>query len=115
MTPVWSVDVSLVIPHPTEPRVLLMPVENGWELPRITIYNSYSNLHLLQRAIRERFGAEMTVLRWLSQRADDSIHVVYRVWLMENQTPDWTLPAAAQWFDHSALQTLPLADETVRQ
>jgi hypothetical protein len=111
----WSVDISLLIPHPSEPRVLLVPVDNAWELPRVTIYSSYSNLHLLQRAIRERFSAEMTVLRWLSQRVDESMKVVYRVWLMENHTLDWTPPPSAKWFDHSALQNLPLADETVRQ
>jgi aminoglycoside phosphotransferase (APT) family kinase protein len=111
----WSVDISLLIPHPTEARVLLVPTENVWELPRVTIYSSYSNLHLLQRAIREQLNAEMTVLRWLSQRIDEEAKVVYRVWLMENHTPDWTPPANAQWFDHAALQTLVLVDETARQ
>src|SRR5689334_3484436 len=109
MTPTWSCDISLVIP--SNQRVLFLPTEKGWELPRFIIYSISSKLHLLQRAIRERFGVEMTVLMWRESRYDEEKYIASLVWLMENHTPDWTPPADSRWIDADELQTLPLANE----
>lgn len=110
----WTIYGSLIIPQGDDARVLLLPSPQGWALPQFTLTRMYIDLHLLQRAIRARYGAEMTVLRWIENREDEAQKTVHGLWLMENHTPDWTPPEGARWIDGAELAALPLADEAQR-
>jgi hypothetical protein len=104
----WEFHIFAVIPHADQPQILLLA---DGTLPHFQIDSMYSSLHLLQRAIRDRYQAEMTVLRWLSQARDYTDNIIRGVWLLENHTPDWVIPDGAQWVDQAELARLELADE----
>src|SRR5215203_5489505 len=110
----WSIYISLLIPHPAEAKILLVADGSDWTLPRFQLTATYSKLHLLQRAVRDRFGADMTVLRWLNNHEDDAQQTVTGLWLMENHTTNWTPPPDAKWVDNHTLANIPIRDEILR-
>ena len=110
----WSIYVSLLIPHDTAAKILLVADGDNWTLPRFKLNATYSKLHLLQRAVHERYGAKMTVLRWIYSHEDEAQQTVTGLWLMEQHTPDWIPPQDAKWADVNSLENIPLQDEILR-
>jgi hypothetical protein len=40
---------------------------------------------------------------------------MFRRWMMDNRTVDWTLPEGARWIDRAGLGAVTLADEWMRR
>jgi hypothetical protein len=110
----WSNYISLLIPHSDGKKILLVADGDEWTLPHFQLTAMYSNLHLLQRMVRERLGAEVTVLRWIHNHEDEAQQTVAGLWLMELHTPDWTPPEDAKWVEIDTLANIPLSDEILR-
>jgi hypothetical protein len=111
----WSIYISLLIPHPSEAKFLLVIDGNDWTLPRFQLDSTLSNLHLLQRALRERLDAEFTALYAAHRHEDRTEQIVIGLWMMENHSPDWIPPQDAKWADLNALTAIPLIDEILRE
>lgn len=90
----WKFDVSLAIPCGSQ--IMLLP---DGSLPTFRLKSVYSHLHLLQRELRATFNAEMTLRRWITERADKETRTVDSIWLVENHTPNWTPPPGAIWIE----------------
>lgn len=99
-----------IIPHATEPQVLLLSDENGWSLPHWAPGEQhFSAANHINRAIRDRFGLDATVLRYVHYDSNPDTKEVRAVYAMENHSPSWTPPAGARWIGRQALDEVKLA------
>jgi hypothetical protein len=100
----------VILPHPSEPQVLLFPSAEGWTLPHWTAESHF--WHVVQsvsEAMRARFGVETTILRWVGGGHDSVTQESHNVYIAENHTPDWTPPDGARWVGKEDLPELTLA------
>jgi hypothetical protein len=106
----WRINCYLIIPHPAEPRVLLLAGEAGWALPSLSIEVDgwHEELRLLRQAVREQFGVDATVLCSIVVRSDEAANQADTIYMLENHSPDWA-PAVGQWFDRRQLAQLTVA------
>jgi hypothetical protein len=106
-------------------RVLLLPGDGGWALPRWVHAARHGRTGrdlddpfwpaALQRALRRRLGIEATVLHAdLCDERDPATGDRYTVFVAEHHSPGWTPPEGARWVGPDELGSLPLADERHR-
>ena len=111
-SPQWHSILYAVIPHPAQPRILLLPETAGWSLPRVRLEkrvwpaNAVGELH---EALRRELGLEATVLRCAQTGEDEAAHCVDAIYTLENHSPAWTPPHDWQWLDIAVLADLTLA------
>jgi hypothetical protein len=109
-------DYAVVLPHPTEPRLLLLRAESGWALPhwQTTTFHYWQTCAHINRTVKARLGLEVTTLRCLLTEPIPHTRHTERLHELENLTPDWKLPAGAQWMGREALQWLEFASPAQR-
>lgn len=108
----WTLSASLLIPH--DDRLLLLEGEEGWYLPSVAPESFLVKLHLVQREIQKRFGADMTLLRSVQDSYNEAEKSAQAWWLMENHTLDWTPPENSRWFGADEVLSLRLANADER-
>ena len=116
-SPPWHSTLYGVLPHPTEPRILLLPGPAGWSLPQRRLDERVwapSAVQRLYEALRDDLGIAAPVLRCLLSRDDKANHEVHAVFALENDQPAWTPPAGARWIDRATLAELTLAQPEQR-
>ena len=99
-----------IIPHASEPRILAMPQDGGWSLPRFRpdgtkwLVNSYH----VNQAIQRELGVNVTVLHCAHDyRNSGSDNRMDSVYLMENHSPLWEPPAEGRWCSRDEIAGLP--------
>ena len=98
-------DNYCILPHPHEPRILLIQDANGWGLPR----HQETDALAINTAMKELFGLATTVLYCAYDRyKDDEREDQHRVYALENHSPDWTPVTPQAWVDLATLQELEL-------
>ncbi len=102
--------VYVILPHPTAPRLLLLPEGEGWSLPRLLTSSSAMYVAYVRQELQDRWGVEATVLRWALLEADptDPARQVV-VLVLENHSPAWAAPSGALWVGPEDLADLALA------
>ncbi|HJZ45591.1 MAG TPA: hypothetical protein VKE41_00425, partial [Roseiflexaceae bacterium] len=105
----WQLDCYLIIPHPAESRVLLLPDTAGWSLPQVhvNVEGAQDEMHLLRPAIRERFGADVTGLRRVYTQVDDQAQRADVIQFLENHSAVTNI-SAGKWFSREQLAELAL-------
>jgi len=98
-------DNYCIIPHPREPRVLLLASNDGWSLP----CHAEIEPTAIAVAIRQQLGLEVSVLRCAYDCARDDPEARSRVYALENHSPAWSPPPGARWVGRAALRDLPLS------
>ena len=94
-----------ILPHPHEPRILLLQEAGGWTLPR----HQETDALAINTEMKEQLGLETTVLYCAYDRyKDDEREDQHRVYALENHSPDWTLTVLQAWVDLATLQALEL-------
>ncbi|MDQ5865527.1 MAG: aminoglycoside phosphotransferase family protein [Chloroflexota bacterium] len=101
----------LIIPHPTEPRVLLRRTDGGLRLPSFEPEVKYTARVGQNNAwVREHLGLECITLymahvdnRLKEERRADATYV------LQNRQPDWTPPADFQWVGRTEIANLDLS------
>src|SRR5256885_11395730 len=95
-----------IIPHTSEPRVLLLCEDAGWTLPR----HSGTTPEEINAAMREYPGLTTTVLTCVYDRyKDEEREEQHRVYALENHSPGVSPPANGRFIDRAELANLPLA------
>lgn len=98
-------DNFTIIPHPQEARLLLLPCENDWTLPRHHVTRACD----INRAMKEQLGLDLTVLyRAYDRYKDDEREEQHQIYAMENHSPDDHAPAGGRWIDREELDQLGL-------
>lgn len=98
-------DNYCLIPHPREPRLLLIASDAGWTLPRHVETQPAG----IAAAIRASLGLDVTVLRCAYNRARYEPDAHSQVYEMENHSPTWRPPEHAAWVGSVELAGLELA------
>ncbi len=102
--------VTIILPHPTTPRLLLVPEGDGWSLPRLETGSSAMNVAYVRQELHERWGIAATVLRWALYQPDpvDAAREAV-VLVLENHSPAGAAPPGARWVGPDDLADLALA------
>src|SRR2546425_5697658 len=96
-----------IISNPAVPQILLMQGPAGWSLPHFESAEHYlGEVGYINRAIRERFGIEVTVLRCVRNEFDAETATVCRIHEAENHTLRWTIPQHGKWVQQKELDAL---------
>lgn len=106
-----AVDNYSIIPHPTapKPRVLLMPDEQGWTLPRWIWpldrrgHPFWQEVDGVNRLLRERLGLDATTLRCVHAGYNPQRGRRERVYEIAPRTPAWTAPPLGRWLDRAGV------------
>lgn len=98
-----------VIPHTTQPRVLLLKRGGQWSLPSVEYGEKWLPYAVRQIAleVERQWGLEVTFLRELEDRG-------VNVCEMENHSPQWEPPPDARWLDREELARLKIEPEAQR-
>jgi hypothetical protein len=101
----------VVVPHPREPRLLLLPAGEQWALPHFTPKERFFTMTgPLNEAAKQALGVDVTVLRCARYDADREVKKrVDAIFFMENHSPDWTPGEGMRWVGREELAGLELA------
>lgn len=101
---------SCLLPHPSEPRVLLLREEEGLGLPAVEDDDDWFARVAcsVARKLSLKLGTQVTALRHIRHAGTDFCE-------LENHSPDWTPPEGGRWVSASELADLPLASAEQRQ
>jgi hypothetical protein len=100
-----------VIPHPTRPRILLLPRENGWVLPHweISWLPNRQDISHVNQSVMDGLHLDVRVLRCLSYEANSERDRARAVYVTENRGADEAPPAGGCWVGSDRLEEIPLA------
>ena len=106
--PEYTFHYYCLIPHATDPCVLMLPDEAGWSLPHFVAREHHEAVvgHINQE-MEEQLGIHVTTLMCWSHSSDLDARTVNRVYALENHSPTWDLPANGRWIAREDLPTLP--------
>lgn len=98
-----------LLPHPSEPRVLLLQGERGWSLPAVETEGGWFAYRVghIARELSEQLGVEATGLRHLQYGETDFCE-------LENHSSGWTPPAHGRWVGCRELSELAFVDRGQR-
>jgi hypothetical protein len=111
VTPARPTLYHTLVPHPREPKLLLLSGPDGWSLPHWTTAEPHlrHSVRHINEAMQRRFGLETTVLRRIHERRDPTTGQTERVYALENHARDGKPPAGAHWVDADGSEGLRLA------
>lgn len=110
----WQTHVCGILPHATEPLILMLPSEKGFCLPgfRIEGQGLWLQAGLLKQELQKTLGLEVNVLRRASYRADSDTHQAVSIYVLEGHPP--LAVTEGQWIGRETLTDLPLASPAHR-
>ncbi|HEX6292125.1 MAG TPA: phosphotransferase [Herpetosiphonaceae bacterium] len=111
-TPTWRTNLYAIVPHRSEPRILLLPGDGGWSLPCAHIDQRIwaPQVDRVSRALRDTLGIDYVVLRSVYVTVDHEMkQQMDAVYALEQRFSAWTPPAGARWVGLETLSDLPLA------
>ncbi len=107
----WHFRFYALVPHPSEPRVLVVDGSDGWSLPytEITRGTAEAAFGEIRGAFERELGLDLTALRRAFAQFDEATRRAEQVLVMEHQRPEAGPPSGSRWIDLAALAQLPLA------
>lgn len=108
---------SVLLPHPLEPRLLMLGAHGAWRLPAWDdpAEHGWQETDHVNRAIAARFGMETTVLRCVRSRTDPATGATRRVYELENHSAPHDIIPAATWIGAAELDTQHITDRETRE
>ena len=106
----WRSDLYGILPHPSEPWLLMLPTAAGWSLPHIALDKKVrvANVGEVNEAMRRTLGVDLTTLRSISYTMQEEEQHIDAVYVLESQSPAWEPPDGAAWVGRAVLSDLPL-------
>jgi hypothetical protein len=99
-------DNYALIPPSKEPAVLLLKSTAGWTLPQ----HDAEDAAEINASIKAQLGCDTTVLYCVYDRYKDAEREEqHRIYVLENHSPDFSLPANARWISKGQLDEVVLA------
>lgn len=101
-----------IVPHPTEPRALVVAEEKHWTLPR----HETEDAEEIREVMRQRYGLAVTVLgAYGGHFTDDEREDRTYIFALETHTVTGALPTDARWIGAADLAGIALADPEQRE
>jgi hypothetical protein len=107
----------VLLPHPLEPRLLMMQAHGEWRLPEWSdsTEHQWQVTEHVNRAVAARFGMETTVLRCVRISGGPDSGTQRRTYMLDNHSaPHDTVPAST-WIGRGELDMLRITDPEVRE
>ncbi len=106
----WNKALYALLPHPHEPRLWLLPSEQGWALPYAAPVEPFwlAQVAPVNRAFREAHGLDVHTLRYLTLATDEAARHVELGYVLDG-AGDPPLPEG-RWVALADLDRLTLAD-----
>jgi len=107
----------VLLPHPLEPRLLMMRAHGEWRLPEW----DDATEHLWQvtdhvnRAVAARYGMETTVLRCVRNHVDPVSDRTLRIYELDNHSAPHDMAPVSTWVGAGELNMLTIADPAMRE
>lgn len=102
-------DYYTIVPHPTDPKVLVQRVRNAWSLPHfIPAKTHFAHAYLIKEAIEKQLGLDVSMLCCVFNDLDTESHRVNRVFTLENHSPNWQPPTGYRWIGKYELEKVAL-------
>ncbi len=110
----WQSMVDVIIPHPTRPQMLVHQEPDQWLLPRTQIAQMWiAPVGAINCEMQRLFGMETTVLRLVVEHWDETNHLIYRTYLLENHSEnhsaDGAPPISMRWVSAPELNKITFA------
>jgi len=104
-------EYTLLIRHPADGGLLLLPAGEGWTLPwfRRKRRRFWQEVAHINEAVAELLNLRVATLRCLNTDYDPAQDRVRSLYALESQDPQWVLPAGARWANAAELDTISLA------
>ncbi len=106
-SPAGQSHYHLMLLHPTEPRILLLPAQHGWFLPS---FHKEEPTHLSEiiDAMQRQLGVDAIVLYCASQHVDREHACKEIIYVLELRHPSWIPPRGTRWVGQDTLAHLEL-------
>src|SRR5215217_1687499 len=110
-SPSWRSELYGILPHASEPRVLMLPGVAGWSLPHLSLDTAVSvaNVGEVSEAMRRALGVEISMLRYASYSLSEDARQIEAVYVLESHSPAWEPQDGGVWVGCTSLADLPLA------
>ena len=106
----WRFGYYALVPHPSEPRILLLLEDNAYALPWVEVIAASADDAFAQmlRRFAHELGGSLTVLRSIARHVDEVARKAVVLLVMEHHRAA-RLPASARWLSREDLARRPLA------
>lgn len=105
---IWQHLYHFILLHPTEPRILVLPEENGWRLPSFQKEEKPALLSEISGLIRQQLDIDAIVLYCAYLHVDEEHARREQIYVLEIPDPSWVAPADIHWIGLDALAHLDL-------
>ena len=108
--PQWQSHLYAILPHSSAPCILMVQETTGWSLPSISLdeYIWLPNWNRINEVWRGALGQDITALRYLNYKIEESEHQIYAIFVLENHTAEDVL-GKGEWIEYNKLADLSLA------
>ncbi|MEZ4862013.1 MAG: aminoglycoside phosphotransferase family protein [Caldilineaceae bacterium] len=108
--------VDLLIPHPTQPQLLVQAAGAQWRLPNVAIGQVWDGpIGRINAAMQQQFGLATTVVRQLAEQSDEDQRLVFHLYLLETHSPTWIPRDKLRWLELAELDQIRLRHPTLRR
>jgi len=106
-----SANVFFIVPDEGDAHVLLAQEGTSWTLPHVSLAgsSSWQSTSPVNKAANDTLGIRATTRRCVSPDMDPGSPVREMVYVVENHSATWTVPATARWVGMTDLASLSLA------
>jgi hypothetical protein len=107
----WQSDIFGILPHPAEPRILMLRDREGWSLPHARLERGIwlHNLGVVSDELSRVFGVEVRAYRYVHYERDEEQHREEGIYLLEWVSQPETSPPGGQWLDRQGVAALALS------
>jgi hypothetical protein len=115
-TPIWQSHYHMVLLHPTEPRILLLPGQNGWLLPsfhqeeptHLSELEEPTHLSAISDAMQRQLSIDAIVLYCAYHHVDRDHARQELIYVLEIRHPSWIPTTGTYWVGQDTLAYLEL-------
>ncbi len=102
---------TAIIPHPTEPKMLVTHVSDAWVLPSLPVSSEFfAYVMAITDQIQKQYGIATTVLRCAARhyQGEGEERVVHDIFVCENLGQETTPPQDCRWMGREELDTVAI-------
>lgn len=106
----WQSDIFGILPHPVEPRVLVLQGDDGWALPHVGLARRIwlDQLGIVTDGLRRSLGVPVRAYRYARYERDAERHREEGVYVLEWAGSPRPPPGQGRWIDRRELAGLAL-------
>src|SRR5256885_470551 len=104
----WQCRISFILPHPSDPAILMQSGESGWTLPHIRRDERIwpPMVAPVIEAARKDLALDAVILRCATSQRDEATKSQDVIYVLDPMIPNALLNA--RWIAHESITDLPL-------